>query len=148
MAAEQAAPTWITGHCYCGGVQFRVRADPPTSRACFCHCESCRRAHAAPLYQVVYVPDACMEITAGDDLLTPFSRSTSSIVRSFCRVCGSRVCNRSPQQPELGVGFFPALLVEEAQHALPAAFRATDHYLSHEAVLDLAKPLDEFCPRA
>ena len=89
-----------------------------------------------------------MQITAGGDLLTPFSRTATSIVRSFCRMCGSRVCNRSPQQPELGVGFFPALLVEEAQHALPAAFRPTDHYLSHEAVLDLAKPLEDFCPRA
>ena len=43
----------IVGTCYCGGVKFGVTIDSTKYvRALYCHCESCRRAHAAPLYQV------------------------------------------------------------------------------------------------
>lgn len=44
------------GQCYCGKVKFLVRNDAYPTKAVYCHCESCRRAHAAPLYHVVYIP--------------------------------------------------------------------------------------------
>lgn len=129
-------------------------------RSLFCHCDSCRRAHAAPLYQVVYLPESCFEITAGAHLLNAFARSPAHVVRSFCSVCGSRVCNRVTAKPSLGVGFFPNLLDESSQRALPEVtggeeahdnvvglklftadrvtvlafqvFKPTEHFLSHE----------------
>jgi hypothetical protein len=136
---------WFGGRCYCGGITFRVSDScdagrtPPIShriniisrfrrphtrpsasvRSLFCHCDSCRRAHAAPLYQVVYLPESCFEITAGAHLLNAFARSPAHVVRSFCSTCGSRVCNRVTAKPSLGVGFFPNLLDESSQRALP-----------------------------
>lgn len=57
MASQHlpVAPHVVHGTCYCGGVKFAVdcTATAPL-KALYCHCESCRRAHAAPLYQVVY----------------------------------------------------------------------------------------------
>ena len=44
---------------------FSVRTDAKVLMGCFCHCESCRRAHAAPLYQVCYVQADGFKLTAG-----------------------------------------------------------------------------------
>ncbi len=126
------------GHCYCEKVKFTVRSDLGPTKPVYCHCESCRRAHASPLYQVVYVPPAAMEIEEGEDLVKAYSRSPESVHRYFCSHCGSKIMNKLPLKPELGVGFFPALLEEADQHALPEAFRPIYHYLSNEAVLDLS----------
>lgn len=57
----------VTGHCYCGAIQFAVHipaGDQPIFTA-YCHCDSCRRAHAAPLYHVACVDQSHFEITAG-----------------------------------------------------------------------------------
>jgi hypothetical protein len=46
----------VTGHCYCGAIRFAVdipEGDAPIFTA-YCHCDSCRRAHAAPLYHVAW----------------------------------------------------------------------------------------------
>jgi len=193
-AAPSPAQRWFAGRCYCGGITFRVSdscdaSPPPPSplinpplltpppsppgsvRALFCHCDSCRRAHAAPLYQVVYLPESCFEITAGAHLLQPFARSPAHVVRSFCGACGSRVCNRVPAKPSLGVGFFPNLLDEGAQKALPEVgggwgvvvaglvcsvvclivvalqlFKPTEHYLSHEVHPPPPLPLTPLSP--
>ncbi len=138
-SAPAEAQRWFAGRCYCGGITFKVsdscdpsettspppavtvtRSLPPASvRALFCHCDSCRRAHSAPLYQVVYLPESCFEITAGAHLLQAFARSPQHVVRSFCSMCGSRVSNRVTMKPALGVGFFPNLLDEDVQRSLP-----------------------------
>ena len=125
------------GHCYCGEVAFTVATDVVPNAACFCHCESCRRAHSAPLYQVVYIPVDSFSITKGKDLVKAFSKNADSVVRSFCKNCGSKISNVLPQKPSLGIGFFPALLEESVQHDLPDIFKAREHYLSVESVLDL-----------
>ena len=68
----------------CGAVQYTVQGDAEVLMGCFCHCESCRRAHAAPLYQVCYVPPAGPSFTAFHRLSPPFYRPFT--VRSqFCR---------------------------------------------------------------
>ncbi len=126
------------GHCYCGGIKYRVTTTTIPNRALYCHCESCRRAHSAPLYQVVYLPKEDFEIIEGKDLLKAYSRDSTSVIRSFCLNCGSRIQNQLPIKPELGIGFFPATLEESLQHDLPAIFRPTLHYLSNEAVLQLS----------
>jgi Paired amphipathic helix repeat len=53
-AGAEGKSAAVTGHCYCGAVVFSV-AVPESERdahCCYCHCDSCRRAHSAPLYQV------------------------------------------------------------------------------------------------
>ena len=136
----------LNGTCYCGGIKFTVLSNESTNIRAYCHCESCRRAHSAPMYQVVYVPENSFNLIEGADLVKAFSRNEESIVRSFCFNCGSRICNRLPLKPELGVGFFPSLLEEEVQHNLPECFRPDYHYLSGEATVDLSK-LNDGLPR-
>jgi hypothetical protein len=125
------------GHCYCGNIKFCIDINVIPNKPVFCHCESCRRAHAAPLYQVVYIPKQYYKIIEGEEYLKEYSRQPDSVIRSFCSNCGSRIKNELPLKPELGIGFFPALLEEEIQHNLPDIFKPIYHYCSHESVLDM-----------
>ncbi|MFT5684655.1 MAG: hypothetical protein ACI8RZ_005599 [Myxococcota bacterium] len=130
----------LHGHCYCGGVTFTVQASdsaPPVFTA-YCHCDSCRRAHAAPLYQVVGVRADQHTITAGADLIRDFQRPGKSIVRSFCTVCGSRIYNRlSHLPPERAmIIFFPDLLDEAQRKNLPASFLPRHNNAAGECVLE------------
>eukprot|EP00966_Prymnesium_polylepis_P040482 939350-Prymnesium_polylepis.1 len=126
----------LTGRCYCGQIRFRVSATATVIRGAFCHCESCRRAHAAPLYQVCYVAPQDFVLTSGAALLKEcrMVSAPSHGSRSFCSACGSRVCNIMADNR---TGFFPATLDEDIQHALPEKFRPTLHHCPEEAVLPL-----------
>lgn len=137
MAETGTAPNWYHGQCYCGGIHFEVDASIDPVKALYCHCESCRRAHSAPIYQIVYTPPEAFRITKGEELLKGYSRSESNPIRYFCSTCGSRVKNYLPYKPQLGIGFFPALLDLEAQNNLPDVFKPTYHYLCVEAVIPL-----------
>jgi hypothetical protein len=136
-----AATTWLKGHCYCGDVEFEVNSETIPTYSFYCHCESCRRAHASPIYQAIFVDPNAFRVVKGEALIKEYSRGDRFPIRAFCGQCGSRVLNKVPAEPEVGIGFFPSLLEEHVQHDLPIAFHPTKHYLSHEAVLSL----DEFC---
>lgn len=133
----------VSGHCYCGGVTFDVHI-PAGSKPIFtayCHCDSCRRAHAAPLYHVVIVDEPMLRVTTGESLLNEYAKSEGKLVRAFCRRCGSRVLNRHPSwRPEgfVPVSFFPNLLDEDIQRALPEVLRPNKHNAPEESVLDAA----------
>lgn len=130
------------GHCYCGEIEFHVDGSVAPNKALYCHCESCRRAHASPLYQIVYIPAHAFTVTKGSQLLKQYARNELSVNRAFCSQCGSRVMNTLPNRNDLGVGFFPALLDEDTQHALPEMYKPRYHNLSHESVLDLGCIVD------
>ena len=63
-----------------------VLQDVTPFKAAFCHCESCRRAHSAPLYQVVYIPHAAFTVTKGASGITAFRKEGSNVTRAFCKV--------------------------------------------------------------
>ena len=137
----------FAGRCYCGNIRFEVRTRPETETlALFCHCESCRRAHAAPLYAVVYIPSVDFRILEGEESLQAFCKDPpNGVIRSFCKLCGSRVCNtwapgvrKAAGKEDIGTGFFPALLDDAVQHSLPPQFRATSHHCSEETIMGLA----------
>jgi hypothetical protein len=96
----QVVPAVATGRCYCGSIVFSVPVEEPI-KAGYCHCDSCKRAHAAPLYQVVYIASSGFKIDQGSELLQPFRKSPPliqngkecQVIRSFCRKCGSKICN-------------------------------------------------------
>ena len=113
------------GFCYCGGVEFEVANSATPHISVYCHCESCRRAHSAPLYQVVYIPLECLNITKGQELVKVFVKPGGTVKRSFCSDCGSKV---TIQYSAENIGFFPALLEESIQHNLPEKFAPTHHY--------------------
>lgn len=130
----------VSGHCYCGTVRYRVRipAGQEPIHSTYCHCDSCRRAHAAALYQIVMVDSTMFEITDGADSLREFSKPGAPVVRSFCTECGSKMRNDFPKWRPKGrvpVGFFPSTLEEATQHALPPAFQPRGNHRTEECVL-------------
>jgi hypothetical protein len=78
-------------------------------KAAYCHCESCRRAHASPLYQCVYVPATQFRIAHGAELVNNFTKPGAECTRSFCTHCRSKI---TIAYSTANTGFFPALLEE------------------------------------
>ena len=135
----------VKGKCYCGSVEFTAQIDK-INAAGYCHCQWCRRAHAAPLYQVVYVPSTAFIITKGVEFVkkakAPVDRPKAQLgqpsPREFCSECGTRICNRLPaghDGSEFGTGFFPAALDEATQHALPAAIKPVFNNQTEDSVV-------------
>ncbi len=56
--AARCCPSWTknkaTAICLCGAVEISVVTDSPLFSG-FCHCQACRRAHSAPLYQLLFL---------------------------------------------------------------------------------------------
>ena len=133
--------TRVAGRCYCGAITFSVHipAGAKPIFTAYCHCDSCRRAHAAPLYHVACVEEGMFELTSGADSLNEFQKPGGTIVRAFCSVCGSRVLNRFPGWSPGGrvpLAFFPDLIDEADRRPLPAAFRPRKHNRPDDCVLD------------
>ncbi len=132
-------PTQVTGHCYCGEVTFAVTIpddDEPIFTA-YCHCDSCRRAHAAPLYQVVGIEASQWALTSGAELIRSFRRPGSSIERCFCGQCGSRIYNNHSEWRPKGktpLTFFPALVDDPGN--LPPSLRPAKNANAGECMLD------------
>lgn len=74
----------IEGGCLCGAVRYRAAGAP--SNTMICHCESCRRAAAAPVVAWITVRADQFAFTRGRP--TEF-RSSSAVVRTFCAMCGT-----------------------------------------------------------
>jgi hypothetical protein len=132
----------VHGHCYCGAVEFTVDVGGEPIFAAYCHCDSCRRSHAAPLYQVVCVDDATFQVTRGQEGIVDFQKPGSRIVRAFCGTCGTRVYNRFPGWSPGGrhpVVFFPNTLDEATTHNLPESLRPRNNNAADECVLDLER---------
>ncbi len=78
--------TPIRGRCLCGAVRLQLLS--PTLFCSHCHCESCRRAHAAAFVTWTGVPEERFSLLRGQDMLTRFQSSPGAF-RCFCRACGS-----------------------------------------------------------
>ena len=74
----------VSGGCFCGEIRFEVTG--PARYACFCHCESCRRAAGG-----VYVPWATFDeeafvVTRGE---MARHHSAPGVNRGLCSNCGT-----------------------------------------------------------
>ena len=98
----------------------------------YCHCTDCRRAHAAPVYQVVYVKNndekGAFKITKGKELITDFRKEGAAVVRAFCKTCGTRLYSN---HDEWGMGMYPGLL----DQPLPENMKPTLHYCIKETIM-------------
>mmetsp|Transcript_23963 Transcript_23963/g.44470 ORF Transcript_23963/g.44470 Transcript_23963/m.44470 type:complete len:153 (+) Transcript_23963:156-614(+) len=139
--ALKAERRFLRGKCYCGGIELQIEVvDPadepkedPTLPA-FCHCASCKRAHAAPVSWCIYAFKDYVKILRGQDLIKNYLGK--GVVRSFCSTCGSRIFNRG-EHDKYQLGFFPALLDAEYQLNLPPHFKAHFAEFPEERTLDL-----------
>jgi hypothetical protein len=76
--------TRYPGRCFCGDVKFTVTG--PEKYACFCHCESCRRAAGGT--SVPWATFAREDFLVTDGEMAAH-RSTPGVTRGLCRVCGT-----------------------------------------------------------
>ena len=132
-----------TGHCYCGKVRWELDPSCPVFAA-YCHCESCRRSHAAPMYWVAYV--AAKEVTIHGKEWTkspslPTPHPVEGFARWFCTECGTRTFITQTFPREVGplaagpvIGVFPATF-----DSIPSSFQPQMHIFCSEAVLDLTQ---------
>ena len=74
------------GGCFCGAVRYRLTG--PITQACYCHCESCRRAAGAPYVAWCTVDRERFEVTRGELTL---HASSPRVARGFCARCGTSI---------------------------------------------------------
>jgi hypothetical protein len=78
----------IRGSCLCRAVRWDY--DGAFDRMVHCHCEMCRKAHAAPFATYAGGPRAALDYVSGRDAITNYE-SSPGFVRAFCAHCGSVV---------------------------------------------------------
>jgi hypothetical protein len=80
----------------CGAVRMTVRF--PSRFCAHCHCESCRRAHAAGFVTWVGFQKEQVRVDQGAELLAAYESSPGT-QRTFCRQCGTRMTFESAKWP-------------------------------------------------
>ncbi|PRY26198.1 hypothetical protein CLV78_101293 [Aliiruegeria haliotis] len=109
------------GHCLCGRVRWQT--DGTQAWAGYCHCESCRRACAAPVTAYLGVPDGHWRWTGA----TPATfESTPGVRRHFCATCGTPMAYEAEAFPgeihfhaaalDAPADFTPDFHVNHAEH--------------------------------
>ncbi len=79
----------LVGSCPCGAVRFRVHGEALAQF--YCHCKSCRRAHASPIAALALFPVDAVEIEGQTDSVS--MTGPDGATRMGCAACGSRVAN-------------------------------------------------------
>ncbi len=74
------------GSCLCGKVKFEV-ADR-LKNIIHCHCSMCRKAHGAAYGSYSAAPARAFRFVEGHEAVATY-RSSESVLRLFCRHCGS-----------------------------------------------------------
>ena len=75
----------LTGGCLCGAVRYATRGSPFLTR--LCHCETCRRANAAPVVAYICLGRGQVQWTGK----RRFYNSTPGVTRGFCGSCGTQL---------------------------------------------------------
>jgi hypothetical protein len=83
----------LSGHCLCRAVRYQC--GPPTAAACFCHCESCRRASGAHAVAWMTVDRRTLRFLEGSPREV---RSSAHVIRTFCGLCGTPLTYRHGQR--------------------------------------------------
>ena len=78
----------LHGGCLCGAIQYEI--DGALGPIGNCHCETCRRAHAAAFATTTRVAGRDFNWTRGESALAAFESSPGK-KRFFCPNCGSHL---------------------------------------------------------
>lgn len=87
----------IRGSCLCGSVRYEIRGS--LGRASHCHCSKCRKAHGAAFGTYARVKVNDFAFTSGQNDIGSY-RSSPSVLRTFCRLCGSTLQFITEARPE------------------------------------------------
>ena len=142
--------TVYEGRCSCGTVRITATGKPRASG--YCHCESCRRWHTAPINAWAAWPGDAVTITQGEEELIQFdahrrrqfddqevtSDQASANGRCSCRRCGAGIMNR--RSDERGsIIIYPSALIDSSFVHEPMI-----HIHYQERVLDVQDGLPKF----
>ena len=105
----------LAGGCLCGAVRYRITGKPTNTM--ICHCESCRRAAAAPVVAWLTFPKSRMRWSKGKPVAF---RSSPPVRRTFCGACGTPLTYTHERSPK-------AIDVTTCSLDAPDAFPPTHH---------------------
>lgn len=78
----------MQGSCLCGAVKYEIDSiDAPIAH---CHCQTCRKAHAAAFASTAGVMRGRFRWLQGQNMLSSYESSPGKL-RHFCSVCGSHL---------------------------------------------------------
>jgi hypothetical protein len=84
----------LEGGCLCGGVRYRISAEP--HHADYCHCRMCQRSAGAPVVAWLTMASDGFAWLKGEPAVYPSSRKAE---RLFCPTCGTQLVFREPAEP-------------------------------------------------
>jgi len=113
----------MKGRCLCGAVAIAI--TPPTLFCAHCHCESCRRAHAAAFVTWTAVDESAFRIVKGEDHIRRYESSEGAF-RCFCSHCGTSLFTYYTSRhrtfgDEAGRIYVPVAVVEGPLDRLPSS---------------------------
>ena len=88
----------LKGSCLCGEIRYEIDSlDMPIVH---CHCQTCRKAHAAPFALHRGVKRENFRWLSGIDSISTFESSPGKL-RHFCKRCGSHLVAERLGQPHV-----------------------------------------------
>ena len=120
------------GKCYCGAVTMTMKGEP--SASAICHCESCRKWHAAPINAWSIWPSDSVKFAGGKTVISSEHQASE---RVSCASCGGCVANIKPQIGMTVV--YPMTYAGSGPDYVPSA-----HIYYEERVIDIADGLPKF----
>ncbi|CAG1023104.1 S-(hydroxymethyl)glutathione synthase [Patescibacteria group bacterium] len=119
----------MKGSCLCGAIEYEIDSiDMPITH---CHCQTCRKAHAAPFASTAGVMRKHFRWLKGENKLSSFESSAGKL-RYFCSVCGSHLMAARENFPHVIVR---VATLDEDPKLIPQAHIWTSHqviWLSYE----------------
>jgi hypothetical protein len=91
------ARTAISGGCLCGAVRFTLSELP--THAGYCHCTRCQRRTGTAASAQARIDGRTFALVAGEESLGAWRHPEGGFEKCFCRVCGSQLFSRSPDDP-------------------------------------------------
>jgi hypothetical protein len=88
----------LLGACQCRGVAYEAEAI--NGDMWHCHCQTCRKSHAAERNTAARVKREDFRIVSGAELLTSYE-SCPGKFRYFCSRCGSHIYAERPELPDV-----------------------------------------------
>ncbi|KAA0984714.1 GFA family protein [Pseudomonas sp. ANT_J12] len=111
----------LRGSCLCKTIEYQLDGlDMPIVH---CHCQTCRKAHAAAFASTAGVLREHFRWTRGQDRLSTFESSPGKL-RHFCSVCGSHLMAQRLAQPHVIVR---VATLDDDPGMLPQAHIWTSH---------------------
>ena len=90
----------LTGRCLCGGVTYRIAAEPLVARICWCR--TCQKISANGTANAVFPSDS-IALSGETQCFTSVADSGNRIARHFCPTCGCHLFASSSATPQFRV---------------------------------------------